>query len=402
MTLARFAGQLEARELDDFQAAARALLTHGLVTERHPQAGALALVRQYEEPLRNEFGRLCHWRLDVGPTCARLLRRPAALSARRPARTATESQRAFSPQAYASLCLVLAALERLGEQTTISQLADEVVRLRAGDDEVPLDLTMHRHRRALVDAVAWLQRLGVLRLVDGETEKFIGGTGDALYDVDRDASSRLLVSPPSLLGRLVSAEDFLDEQYPPTPEGEQARARHRVHRRLLTEPVLYYDEVPTDERDYARQRRTRIRDELERLTGATLECRAEGQSLIGLPGAQPFPAGGAVAQAALLLGSELAVVAGETSTAGEPPNSGEVGLVVAVGAVATAWRRVVIAYGGRFTAEYRAEPDRLRAEAIALLERLDLVAVRSDGDLLVRPVLARYRAEARLPETLDV
>ena len=65
-----------ALELEDFQAAARMLIAHGIVTERYPEAGVLALVRRFEEPLRREFSRLCHWRLDVGPSCARLLRAP--------------------------------------------------------------------------------------------------------------------------------------------------------------------------------------------------------------------------------------------------------------------------------------------------------------------------------------
>lgn len=397
MTLARIAAQLDPAELDDFHAAARALLTHGVITRRHPNPGALAMVRRFEEPLRNEFNRLCHWRLDVAPTCARLLRRPAQLSAHRPARTATQSRRRFSPQAYASLCLVLAALERLGKQTTISQLADEVARLRAGDEALPFDLTSHSHRRAFVDAVAWLEERGVLELLDGDTETFLGGTGDALYDVDQDAAGRLLVSPPSVLAGLTTPDDFLEEPYPPTPEGAQARARHRVHRRLLTEPALYYDDLPDDEREYARQRRTRIGEELERLTGAAHECRAEGQALIGLPGAEAFPSGGAVAQAALLLGSELAV------HAGYGPSTPELAARVAVApALDIAWRRVLGAYGGRFTTEYRAEPDRLRDEALALLERLDLVVRDGVGDVFVRPAMARYRAEVGVPETLDV
>jgi uncharacterized protein (TIGR02678 family) len=394
MTLARIAAQLEPSELDEFQAAARSLLTHGIVTERYPHQGALALVRRFEEPLRKEFNRMCHWRLDVGPTCARLLRRPAELSVHRPARTATQSRRPFSPQAYASLCLALAALERLGAQTTITQLADEVARLRAGDDALPFDLTSHAHRRAFVDAVAWLEHRGVLILLDGDAQTFLATGGDALYDVDSDAAGRLLVSPPSVLAGLTTADDFLEEAYPPTPEGDQARARHRVHRRLLTESALLYDCLPDDERDYARQRRARVREELERLTGGTLECRAEGQAMIGLPAAEAFPAGGAIAQAALLLGSELASVA-----AGAP---GGVERTVAADQADAAWLRVVTGYRGRFTTEYRAEPDRLRAEALSLLGRLGLVRVRADGAVVVRAALARYRAEVRLPETLDV
>ncbi|MHB8219871.1 MAG: TIGR02678 family protein [Acidimicrobiales bacterium] len=396
MTLARVAVQLDpANELDDFQAAARALLTHGLVTERFPQAGVLARVRRFEEPLRSEFERIFHWRLDIGPHCARLFRRPVATSHYRPARTVTQSRRAFTPQAYASLCMVLAAIEGLGEQTTIRQLADEVARLRAGDDALPFDLTTHAHRRAFVDAVAWLQERDVLVLLDGDTEAFLATEGNALYDVDRATASRLLLSPPSVLAGLKNTEDFLDEPYPPTPEGAQSRARHRVHRRLLTEGALYYDDLPADERDYARQRRARISADLERLTGCTLECRNEGQALIGLPAAEPFPASGAVAQAALLLGGELA-------RAAEVEKDGGTARLVSRAEADGAWRRVLASYAGRFTAEYRAEPERLRVEATALLERLGLVEARGVHVLAVRPALARYRADVRLPEVFDV
>jgi uncharacterized protein (TIGR02678 family) len=396
MTSPRKAVQLDpANELAEFQSAARTLVTHGLVTERYPQPGALALVRRFEEPLRNEFSRMCHWRLDVGPTSARLLRRPAMLASRRPARTATSSRRAFRPETYAFLCLVLAALEGLGNQTTISQLAHEAARLRAGDAAIPFDLTLHAHRRAFVDAVAWLEQCGIFVLLDGDTERFVTAGGDALYDVDRDAAGHLLMSPPSVLAGLVSADEFLDEPYPPTAEGAQSRARHRVHRQLLTEAVLYYEDLPDDERDYARQRRTRVREELERLTGCTLECRAEGQALIGLPAAEPFPAGGAVAQAALLLGSELAALV-------SGPNGDVTERLVSAAEADGAWRRVLAAYAGRFTAEYRAEPERLRAEALALLVSLGLVAPRTGGAVPVFAALARYRAEVRLPDVLDV
>ena len=404
--LARIAAHLDrATELEDFQAAARLLIAHQLVTERFPQPGALALIRRFEEPLRNEFGRLCHWRLDVAPSCARLMRRPASLSAHRPARTTSQSRRPFTPRSYASLCLVLAALESLGAQTTISQLADAALRLRAGDDALDLDLTQHAHRRAFVDAVAWLEGRGVLTLLDGDTESFLTRGGDALYDVDADAASRLLISPPSVLAGITDAEQFLEEPYPPTAEGTLARARHRVHRRLLTEHALYYEELPPVERDYARQRRTRIREELERLTGCDLECRAEGQALIGLAAAEPFPAGGAVAQAALLLSGEL--VASAAGMSGEercssPAMAGAADRRVPADEVARAWNRVVAAYGSRFTADYRADPERLRIDATRFLERLGLIAPLGGGSVQVRPALARYRADVRLPETLDV
>ena len=58
---------------------------------------------------------------------------------------------------------------------------------------------------------------------------------------------------------------------------------------------------------------------------------------------------------------------------------------------------MVEAFRDRFTADYRDDHPRLRREALELLGRLDLV--RTDGDaLVVRPAMARYRAEVRLPD----
>jgi uncharacterized protein (TIGR02678 family) len=404
----RFAAQLDRSELEDFQRAARLLLAHPLVTSAHPRPDAMAAVRRFEDALRVEFSRVLHYRLDMSPTCARLLRRPALLSSLRPARTATG--RTFSRWAYTYLCLVLAALESLGAQTSISQLAAEVRRVRAGDESLPVNLDLYDQRRAFVDAVAWLEARGVLTLVDGATEAFLAGSdGDALYDVDADAASRLLVSPPSVLRDVETTNDFLTEQYPPGEAGELARLRHRLARRLVEATAVYYDELPPDELAYIRQRRSRLSSDLERLTGCTVEARAEGLALVDtnvepLAG-DPFPNRGAVAHAALLLAERLLLAAevgpvgaGPVASGPPRPEGLPVGRFVPASALADGWAVVTGAYRDRFPAEYRAEPDRLQGESLALLERLDLVRL-SAGGVVVRPALARFRPDVRLAET---
>jgi uncharacterized protein (TIGR02678 family) len=131
----RAAVNLEPAQLEDMQRAARILLAHPIVTERWPKAGALVSVRRWETVLRTEFDRVLGYRLDVGRTCARLYRRPATLGTNRGAETRTG--RPLGRLGCSSLCLVLAAVEGLGEQTTASQIAEEVQRLRAGDDARP-------------------------------------------------------------------------------------------------------------------------------------------------------------------------------------------------------------------------------------------------------------------------
>jgi uncharacterized protein (TIGR02678 family) len=83
-TRARIAAQLAPHQLGELQRAARLLLRRPLVTSKDPEA--FALVRRWEQVLGNEFSQKFGYRLDVSRTSARLLRRPASLSAHRGAR----------------------------------------------------------------------------------------------------------------------------------------------------------------------------------------------------------------------------------------------------------------------------------------------------------------------------
>lgn len=385
----RVAVQIDRADLPDFQRAARLLLAHPLVTPRWPRPDALALVRRWEVPLRAEFGRVLGYRLDVGPTCARLYRKAAVPSPHRGARTRT--QRPMGRLACSFLCLALAALESLGDQTTASALADEIQRLRAGDDTLPIDLTSHDQRRAFVDAVKWLEDRGVLGLCDGTVDRWLTDAdtgGDALYDVERDTASRLLVASPSVLRDVTEPADFLVDVRGSSEDAERTWLRQRFARRLVCEPVVAWDDLPDDEAAHVRHRRKRIASDLERLTGCPVESRAEGCCLVDADadpiGGERFPGGGSETQAALLWSARLVEeTTNETGAAGDAP-------VVADRDADRAWEEVVAEYGTRFRAEYRDAPHRLRTDVESLLDRFGLVR-RRPGGVEVSPVVARYR-----------
>lgn len=404
----RAAVQIDPGELEDFQRTARLLLGHPLVTPTWPNAKALTAVRRWEVPLRNEFSRVLGFRLDVGRSSARLYRRAATTSIHRGAFTRT--LRPLGHIACSFLCLVLAALEELGDQTTASRLADAVLRLRSGDDALPVDLTVYTQRRAFVDAVTWLEDRGVLGLRDGGAEQWLenDADGDALYDVDRDCVSRLLVSSPSVLRDVGEAADFLVEPTAPGTEDRPRALHHRAARRLVEGPVMSYADLDPDELTYVRQRRTRLVADLERLTGCHVESRAEGMSLVDTP-VEPitepkhrFPGGGTLTQAALLWGAALVELA--ATGAEVPPEvalepDGEVRPAppaerwVNLDAADEAWEGIVDRYRPKFASDYRESPDKLRREVGELLERFGLVGV--DGDRLrVHAALARYRPDA--------
>lgn len=384
----RAAVQIEAADLEDFQRTARLLLASPLVTERWPETGALAAVRRWQPALTNEFARVLGYRLDVGRSCARLYRRAANPSAARGARTQTD--RPMGRWACSLLCLALAALEASGEQTTLSRLAEDVLRLRSGDDALPIDLTVYDQRRALVDAIGWLEVRGVITLRDGGAESWLKDhqDGDALYDVDRDTISRLLVSSPSVLRDVVEIADFCVEPVPVTDDGRHRAMHHRVTRRLLTEAVVHLDDLDPDELAYARWRRTRIVADVERLAGVRVECRAEGWLVIDAAAAPiaagPFPGRGAVAQAALLWSTRLVAAA-------EPSEHRPGRLRCEPGEVEATWTEVVANYGDRFGAEHRDRPQRFRADVTTLLAHLDLIEALPDASWLISPAAARYR-----------
>lgn len=390
---ARVAVQLEPAQLEEMQRAARVLLAHPLVTETWPRAGALVGVRRWEVVLRAEFDRVLGYRLDVGRTCARLYRRPAGVASTRGALTGTG--RPLGRLGCSSLCLVLAAVEGLGEQTTASQVAEEVQRLRAGDDALPVDLTQYDQRRAFVDALRWLEARGVLVLRDGEVDRWLAGDadGDALYDLDQDVVSRLLVASPSVLRDVEVVEDFLSEPLGASDDARTRALRHRIGRRIVTEPVVNLADLEPDELVHLRHRRTRIVRDLEQLTGLPVEMRAEGLILVddGDIGGEAFPGTGTETQAALLWGAAL-VEAAPPVPSPEPPEPPTPWSLVSEDVAVASWAGVVDGYRSRFRTEYRDDPDRLRTAVEHLLDRMGLLRV-SDGTLRVHAALARYRPE---------
>jgi uncharacterized protein (TIGR02678 family) len=401
MSPARFASMLDPLELEEFQETARTLLAHPLVTISYPNPEALPRVRRWETTLRNEFERLTRWRLEVAPTCARLVQRRVEPSPRRPAMVTVaggeRTPRPFGRLGYMLLCLVLAALHGEVGQTTIRRLVEGVMRVRAGDESIPIDFGRIEYRRAFVHAVGYLERLGVLRTApDGETVAFIEDEqADALYTIDHDAARRMLGATPAWIDPQRGLEQFGEERYP--PGAGDALLRHRLARRLLDESAVYYDELHADERDHLAERRARLIGDLERLTGCEVEMRAEGLALIDSAGQprlndQPFPGTGIVNNVALLFADALlANPAGQGQVAGRLP----VGQRVPPEAVKTVWAGIVAEHRDRFTVAYEADPEALRVAVLALLERLGLTVPAGSeeppGTVVLRPLAARFR-----------
>ena len=390
---ARVAIQLQPHELPEVQRAARTLLGHPLVTTTYPSADALPMIRRWETVLRNEFSQRFGYRLDVGRSSARLLRRPSALTSQRPAQR--PSGKAFTPWSYAFMCLALAVAEQAGRQILASELVERIEQRARGDDDLPLDLTVHAQRRALVDALDLLDRLGVITARDGQIESMMH-EGQVLFDIDREGLSRCLVASPSVLRDVRSTADFLVEPHGDAPDAITRAARHAINRRLVDQSVVMFAELNEIEADVASRSRRREAEAITRLTGCDIELRREGMALIDTTvqplGPRPFPSGGTPSHAALLW---LAALVDAVGSAGVDDGTAEA--MCRHESADRIWSEVFEQYGPRFNAQFRDRPDALRIEATEILVRHQLIRVVPEG-VVVSAVAARFAVEVREPD----
>ncbi|GAA2335334.1 TIGR02678 family protein [Streptomyces cuspidosporus] len=317
---------LDGRRTAEFQKAARALLKEPLLLAHGPDADAYRLVRQYAGELRDWFERNTGWSLRVDAEVARLRKTPGTLAdATHPAREASRAGAPFTRRRYVLLCLALAVLERGEAQIALGRLAEQVV-LEAADPHLAaagLEFTLERRdeRGDLAAVVRLLLRHGVLRRVAGDEDAYVSGTGDVLYDVQRRVLAGLLSArhgPSTItadgfeerLDRLI-AESALDSD-----ELRFRAIRQKLTRRLLDDPVLYYDELSDEELAYLTRQRAFLTARVGELTGLVAEVRAEGIAMVDpqddLTDVR-MPEQGTHGHVTLLLAEHLAVAGGEVS-----------------------------------------------------------------------------------------
>jgi uncharacterized protein (TIGR02678 family) len=320
---------------------------------------------------------------------ARLHLIPAAARGTHPAEI---RGRTFDRRRYVLLCLSLAALARFGRsQTTLGHLAETLEEIsRDTPDCEPFDATRAAERRAFVDVLRWLVAHSVLRLRDGDAERYARSReGDALYDVADHLIGQLIACPipPSHAG---TPERLLDEHYPATEEGERLRARHQAVRLVSSEPVVYFDELPSRTADWLEQSRGFVYRLAEEDLGMQVERRREGIAAVDPAGEVTdtrFPdAGSTVKHAALLLAEQLT----ELWRRGEQEPVRRDWVVERVGSLAASYS-TRCGWSKRFDGP--AGLVALAEEALALLNAFKLVELTDDG-VLPLPAIARFAPAA--------
>ena len=403
--LAVLGATINAQEIDERQRAVRALLSQPLLLPDGTTRDAFSLVQKHREWLRPWFAHHAGWQLMLDSEAARLVKRPARLDdATRPCRE-PNSGSPLSRRAYVILCLALGSLVRADRQTTLVRLRDSIVGLLSAEPRfeaagIVVELEHQESRRDFVHVLRLLLAWGVIKRIQGEEERFIKDADtDALYNVHRPVLSRLLATnrPPSL----VKAQAFSDRlralaEDDITAHSDEARNRRlrlRLFRQLLDDPVLYYDGLAEDEREYLDRQRGFILPEIETATGLVREVRAEGMAMTDLTGNLSdygLPEEGTEGHLTLLLATFLA------GRLRESP-----GISITTDALLARTQDFIAEHHKHWRKDVR-EPGQDRVLARMVMERLCALGLaRREGDLLFPlPAIGRYALREEIADDL--
>jgi uncharacterized protein (TIGR02678 family) len=380
--------------------AVRALLRRPLLVAGQQDEHALRLVRTHSAELRAWFDRETGWRLHADAHGARLFKTAAVTDDTRPA--VDRSGMPFGRRRYVLLCLALAILERSENQITLGRLAEQLLAAAAGPDLTAAGVTFSLDRRDersdLVAVARLLLDWGALNRIAGDEDAYLGNVGDVLYDVERRVIASLLTGSvgPSTVDAIDSDDRLAALVVEPRPDTEELRnraLRHSLTRKLLDEPVLYYDDLPAEELAYLRSQRTQIVGRIAEMTGLVAEVRAEGIAMVDPDDELTdvrMPAQGMQSHLTLLLAEFISARPQGTHMSELYEHTRKLAQEYK-----TWWRKDATDPGAEQT---------LAHQATQALRALRLVSVSSAADPVVlgRPAINRYAlAEPRQPSTVE-
>lgn len=395
----RLAARHEVVEQEERHDAIAALLSRPLLTAEATDAENLRFVRLHSEWLKRWFQRWPGWSLIITADMARLRKHPSPRSDSTRGlvdRDDAQQRSLFTRRKYALLCLVLATLENEQRQTTIKQVAcktETAVRLDGHLAELSFefDTKLLAHRRELVAVMRFLQERRVLMLIDRDDLGYVQSQSDCLYRIGRSALSSMLCSvrgastiPQTDVNELIEQLNFME--VPETPQAQNEELQHRLVRRLLDDPVMYFDELTPREYEYFNMQGERILKELCSVTGMEVERRAEGVALLTPVAAWTdlgLPESGTRGHATLLLAEWFGSRLRDCTEIECQIHHDEVFQYVQELAreLQSRWRK---------NASTKEGIRQIYRDAVNILQSLSLIDVRSDC-VIPRPAVARYR-----------
>lgn len=182
-----------------------------------------------------------------------------------------------APRDYAMFCCALAFTENhsVDEQFLLSDVCEEIKDLYPGD--FPLDWTNYNHRRSLVRVIKVLEKLSILKSVEGEIDRFaMDAEQEVLYETTVYARY-FMRSYPRDLFEYDTTDDILASEW---ERHEADERRKRVYRQLFISPVVHRKGEDDPDFAYIRNFRNRLREDIEAHTKFRLEVFKNAAMLV--------------------------------------------------------------------------------------------------------------------------
>ncbi|MHB1717652.1 MAG: DUF2398 family protein, partial [Acidimicrobiales bacterium] len=257
-----------------------------------------------------------------------------------------------------------------------------LIRSSAAEAEIPLtgDGT---ERRALVTALRWMIGQGLMSELHAGVDAY--ATDEAADAVLKVRPDRIALLALPVLAQSADGADLLDRA------DRRDATRQSLRARLVEDPVVYRADVSEAEWTELRRRLGEEERYLDEMFGLVLEARAEGVAVVDPAGSlsdRPFPAGGTVGHAALLLVGAL-----------RPDEDGE--RWWGIPEVTEVMEALAAGHARYWAADLVAAPDRLTRLVLDLLVALRLAEHRSGGpgrtgdveEVRLLPAAARFVAD---------
>lgn len=224
---------------------------------RHDEPQLYQMIREREKVLKRYVAEKFGYDLIVHQHFIKLEKLPVE------AKSWMGMQEFTDPRDYALFCCALAFTESrsVDEQFLLTEICEDIKDMYPG--ELPIDWTNYNHRKSLVRVIKQLQKLSILRVVEGETDQFsMDEQQEVLYEVTVYARY-FMRSYPKDLFEYDTVEDILASEWERHSEDER---RKRVYRKLFTSPAVYRESEDDPDFAYIRSFRNRLRDDIEEHT----------------------------------------------------------------------------------------------------------------------------------------
>ena len=173
-------------------------------------------------------------------------------------------QKFSSKEEYAYLCILLMFLEDRDaqEQFILSQLTEYITANLPGEIS---DWTLYTNRRKLIRVLRFAVDQGIVDVTDGKDEAFMDDeAGEVLYE-NTGASRYFMKNFSKDIMEYTNPEDFQESDWFDMDEERGIARRHRVYKRLLFSPGIYFEKGSQEDFEYLKYYGRRLSDDLERI-----------------------------------------------------------------------------------------------------------------------------------------